>query len=217
MTNSFQPKLEILPLAQRRMWESLSAIPDIFTLYGGTAVALHIGHRTSIDFDFFADREFDPAGLYRTVPFLKRSTVIQQEPNTLTCLAGDRDKVKISFFGLPYLARCRAPLISPGNRLKVASLIDLAATKVSVVQQRAQMKDYLDIAAILAAGISLPEALAAAKLVYGDAFNPTPSLKALSYFGDGDLPSLDPDVKARLVKAAAAVDPLRLPNVAKSV
>ena len=49
----FAPKLDILPTAQRRLWEELKAIPAAFTLYGGTAIALHLGHRQSIDFDFF--------------------------------------------------------------------------------------------------------------------------------------------------------------------
>ncbi|GJL55967.1 MAG: hypothetical protein NPIRA02_30990 [Nitrospirales bacterium] len=46
--------LDILPSPQRRLWDDLVNLPGSFTLYGGTAIALQIGHRPSIDFDFFA-------------------------------------------------------------------------------------------------------------------------------------------------------------------
>ena len=216
MAKRFTPQLDILPLAQRRLWNELGTLPGEFVLYGGTALALHLGHRQSIDFDFFADRDIDPADLYRRVPFLKGAAITQQEPNTLTCLIGRSEPVKVSFFGLPHLSRLRVPHVSTDNRLKVASLLDLAATKVAVVQQRAEAKDYRDIDALITAGIELPRALAAAKLVYGQAFAPTPTLKALTFFGDGDLLTLPDDVKQRLVAAAAAVDPLQLPKLKKS-
>jgi len=65
----------------------------------------------------------------------------------------------------------------------VASLLDVAATKLSTIQQRAQARDYEDLAAIVGSGISLAEALAAAVAVYGKEFNGALSLKALTYFG----------------------------------
>jgi len=48
--------LDILPPAQRKIWDALSALPSEFVLYGGTAIALQLGHRQSVDFDFFARR-----------------------------------------------------------------------------------------------------------------------------------------------------------------
>jgi hypothetical protein len=213
MTSTFAPHLDILPPPQRRLWDELGAVPSEFVLYGGTAVALHLGHRQSVDFDLFADRDIDPQKVYQSLAFLDGSTITQQEPNTLTCLLDRSGPVKVSFFGLPHIRRIREPVACPGNALKVASMIDLAATKALVVQQRAQAKDYMDIDALITAGITLPEALAAAKLVYGSAFSPTPTLKALSYFGDGDLETLIQDVRERLVRAVQAVDPLRLPSL----
>ena len=49
---TFQPRLDILPASQRTLWPELDATPDHFTLYGGTALALRLGHRQSVDFDF---------------------------------------------------------------------------------------------------------------------------------------------------------------------
>jgi hypothetical protein len=54
MLEQFDPRIEILPLAQKEIWPELAPAPGLsFVLYGGTAVALHLGHRVSIDFDFF--------------------------------------------------------------------------------------------------------------------------------------------------------------------
>jgi hypothetical protein len=85
--------------------------------------------------------------------------------------------------------------------LEIASLLDLAATKLKTVQQRAEAKDYLDVAAALAAGVNLAEALGAAHAIYGKTFNPIASLKALIYFGDGNLPSLTNEIRSRLHQA----------------
>lgn len=49
----FTPRLDILPPAQRSLWPHLAQVPGHFVLYGGTAIALHLGHRQSVDFDFF--------------------------------------------------------------------------------------------------------------------------------------------------------------------
>ena len=54
MASDFTPRLDILPPPQRRLWDELAAIPPEFVLYGGTAIALHLGHRQSVDFDFLA-------------------------------------------------------------------------------------------------------------------------------------------------------------------
>ena len=84
----------------------------------------------------------------------------------------------------------------------------LAGTKAAVLQKRADVKDYLDIDALLQNGIALPKLLAAGTVVYGRKFNPLITLKALSYFED--LPALPQDVRARLMTAVAAVDVSKL-------
>jgi hypothetical protein len=215
MTQTMTPKLSILPAAQRRLWPELRQVPSEFVLYGGTALALHLGHRDSIDFDFFSDRSINPQALFRKVPFLHDSVIIQQDLDTLTCMVERDGGVKVSFFGLPHLTRLEEPLLCADNGLQVASLLDIAATKAVAVQSRATVKDYLDLDALITAGISLPMALAAANSAFGNAFQPTPTLKALSYFGEGDLPSLPEDVKLRLKQAVSQVDPLRLPSLTR--
>lgn len=207
----FEPKLDVLPDAQRVVWADLVRIPKEFVLYGGTAIAVQLGHRRSVDFDFFAATTFDPARLYSELALLNGSTVLQQAANTLTCRIDRDGQVILSFFGVPSMRRVAAPLVARDNRLQVADLRDLAGTKAMVVQQRAEAKDYLDLDAMMLAGVDLPMALAAARVIYGDRYNPQLTLKALSFFGDGDLPSLPGIVAARIIGAVKSADLDRIP------
>ena len=210
----FLPKLEILPAPQLVVWAELSGIPPEFKLYGGTAIALHLGHRQSIDFDFFGDRAFRPLDLAGCLPLLEGGTVLQSEPNTLTVLIDRGGPVKLSFFGVPRLKKIRPPLVASDNGLQIASLLDLAGTKAAVVQQRAEPKDYVDVDAILSDGqIDLPMALAAAQCIYGSVFSPQNALKAFSYFDEPQLQVLSKELKLRLLKAVRAVDLDRLPKI----
>lgn len=182
-------------------------------LYGGTALALRLGHRISEDFDFFGDFPFQPDELERHLPVLAGSTRLQSAPNTLTGLVDRGGPVKLSFFGGLTLRRVADPDVAEGNGIRIASLLDLAATKVRVVQDRAESKDYLDLARLLEEGIALPAALGAARAVFGEAFNPVLSLKALCYFRDGDLPSLPQALRDRLARTAGEVDLGTLPHL----
>ena len=65
--SEFLPHLETLPPAQMRLWAELSEIPRDFVLYADTALALHLGHRDSVDFDFFGSRTFDVRALETAV------------------------------------------------------------------------------------------------------------------------------------------------------
>jgi hypothetical protein len=207
MTASFLPRLDVLPSPQRRLWDELGATPREFVLYGGTAIALHLGHRESVDFDFFGDRPLDGNNLTLSLPYLVGAAVTQREPNTLSCIVHRGGPVKLSFFGVPRLRRLQEPPLAPDNGLRVAALLDLAATKARVVQLRAEARDYIDIDAILTDGrIDLPSALGAASAIYGAEFNPQITLKALTYFEESGLRSLPRQVRDRLVAAVRAVD-----------
>jgi hypothetical protein len=208
---TFEPHLDILPAAQRALWPELAHTPADFTLYGGTAVALRFGHRFSADFDFFSEIAFDPDLLARNIPYLAQAERVRVDTNELTCRVERGGPVLISFFGDLGLGQA-APHEQPqGLQLNVASLLDLAGTKVAVVQKRAEEKDYLDIDALISHGIELPTALAAGGVVYGHSFNPMITLKALSYFDD--VPAVPEEVRRRLTAAVAAVDVAQLPEL----
>jgi hypothetical protein len=208
----FQPRLDVLPSAQRRLWPELAGTPPEFTLYGGTAIALRLGHRPSIDFDWFATESFAPNDLIERVPYLKGAAVRQSSPNTLTATVDRDEPVQVSFFGGLDLGQVAEADIAAGPEIKVGSLIDLAGFKAAVVMRRAELRDYIDVHALMTkANISLAEMLAAALIIYGDQFSPLLSLKALAYHDDAALRELPANVRRDLTAAVAATDPRRLP------
>ncbi len=210
-----KPILSILPPAQFRIWTELEAVDHSFVLYGGTALALRLGHRQSEDFDFFSPRPLDPDELERRLPFLKQGVRLQSGENTLV-ITVDRDgPVKLSFFGGLTLDRVNNPDDSEDNHILIASLEDLAATKMRVVQSRAQAKDYLDVAELIRRGIILKRMLSCAQTVYGQEFNPAITLKALSYFKDGDLPTLPKPIQELLQEQAWNVRDIPPPPVSR--
>src|ERR1700759_2358224 len=119
------PRLDILPASQRALWPDLSEIPTDFVLYGGTALALRLGHRTSEDFDFFSNQSFQPDELERRIPFLAGSTRLQSSPNTLVSRVDRDGPVKVSFFGGLTLRRVQDPERVKDPGLAIASLLDL--------------------------------------------------------------------------------------------
>ena len=214
MPEGFQPRLDALPKAQRRLWKELGATPPDFVLYGGTALALRLGHRQSVDFDFFSSQAFVPPELMRRIPYLKGAETQQSSENTLVCLLDRGGPVQIAFLGGLAWNRVEDPEIPDGGGPRVASLLDLAATKMKAIMDRASLRDYLDIAALVEAGIDLPRALGAARAVFGPEYNPMISLKALTYFDEGEVKELNKQGRERLTAAAQAVDLERLPVLA---
>lgn len=209
----FQPRLDILPSSQRALWPELRQIPAQFILYGGTAIALRLGHRQSVDFDFFAFDNLQPDRLLDSLLLLRDAHTLQKESNTLTVLIDRGGPVKLSFFGVPRLRPLQPPDQATDTMVRIASLLDLAATKASVVQVRAEAKDYIDLDAILTGStIDLAQALGAACSIYGSSFNPQITLKALSFFDDGNLRQVPDETRERLAAAARAVDLDSLPG-----
>ena len=212
---SFQPRLDILAPPQRALWPELDATPDHFTLYGGTALALRLGHRQSLDFYFFSRQAFDPGALAREIPYLIGAEQVQVVSHTLTCRVERSGPVLVSFSGNLTLGEAEPREIAEGSKVHVASLIDIAGTKAAVEQQRAQPRDYLDVDALICHGIDLPHVLAAGAVVYGRSFNPLVTLKALGYFDD--VPALPIEVQERLQAAVETVDPTNLPVLTSHV
>ena len=213
---SFTPRKDILPSAEQELWPRLVPAAELgFVLYGGTASALRLGHRISDDFDFFTEHELEKERLMEVFPFIGRSTVLQDRPNTFTVhvpFGQTRNEyVKVSFFGSIGFGRVGEPGLTSDGVLQVASLDDLMATKVKTILQRVSAKDYIDIAAMLNAGVSLDRGLAAACAMFGHLFQPSESLRAMTYFEGGDLLLLNEDVRVTLIGAASAVR--ELPNI----
>lgn len=139
---------EILQGAQPQVLRQLSPLisPRQFYLAGGTALALHLGHRFSIDFDWFTPEKItDPLRLAQDLrdegaPFVTGST----EHGTLH---GTMEDVRLSF--MEYHYPLLEPLVFwPEFGCQLSSPADLACMKLSAVAQRGSKKDFIDIYAL---------------------------------------------------------------------
>ena len=116
MPETFKPRLDILPEFQRRLWPELDAVPSEFVLYGGTAIALQLGHRVSEGFDFFSSSGFDPVRLRSRLPFFRDPDVSDPEVwvhckrDNLEAFVDRGGLVKVAIFaGLDTLNRVEKP------------------------------------------------------------------------------------------------------------
>lgn len=214
MSRSVTPNLEVLSAGQREVWNRLDPTPGDFVLYGGTALALRLGHRESVDFDFFSRRSFEPLELIRAIPYLQGQQITQEGVSTLSCAVTAQDgSVSISFFGGLSLGQIDVPDVVESNGIAIASLKDIFGTKCATIPQRNEVKDYRDIHALLTRGkIALAEGIAAATAIYGRQYNPVLTLQALAYFDDLPEP-LPAGMKADLLAAVKSVSLQNLPTI----
>ncbi len=202
---TFKPRLDLLPDEQRALWPALASVPRSFILYGGTALALRLGHRTSVDFDFFSSEPLDFEVLF-ALPFVRDADVLQRDAATLTIStprAESAAPVKVSFFGDLDMGRVGHPQQTDDGVLWVAATLDLFATKLKVLLQRIAARDYVDIAAILRFGISLEDGLGAAVALYGAQFPPMEAVKTLAWFEVDDARNVDTTTREYLNRIAA--------------
>ena len=151
-----------------------------FYLAGGTGLALQIGHRDSIDFDFFSPKNFAAEKFFAKIKkvFAKhRILKVQEEKNTLTVYIDD--VIKLSFFSYDY--KLIDKLLVEDN-LRIASIADIGCMKLAAIVSRATNKDYIDLYFILQK-ISLSELLKKTEKKMPD-LDINLVLKSLVYFND---------------------------------
>ena len=203
-----EPHLHILPEAQQKLWPLLAPCKDMgFCLYGGTAIALYLGHRISVDFDFFSRQPLDEAKekhLLENLPFLVNAKVLQKDINTRTY--STPEGVVLSFFGNIDIGRVGEPSLTNDGILELASLKDLMGTKLSVLLRRVESKDYRDIAAMLRSGMELHDGLSYALALYPQ-FPPAECIRAMTFFDSPELQTLPKEDKETLVNAARMFRP----------
>lgn len=165
-------RLDLLPLFKN--------FKKDFYLSGGTALALQIGHRDSVDFDFFKEVEIDTQKLFNHLEeFFKEHHLlkVQEERNTLGLIIDD--SVKLSFFGYKY--KLIKELVCEEN-FNLASIEDIGCMKLSAITGRASNKDYIDLYYILQK-IRLTDLLDKASEKFPD-IDRNLILKSLVYFED---------------------------------
>lgn len=147
----------------------------------------------SEDFDFFSSAGFDADRLRSRLPFFREvdeadpDAWVQRKRDTLEAFVDRGGPVKLAFFGgLDTLGRIEDPRRAVGSRVQVASLVDLAGMKMRVIQVRGSWKDYVDLHTLAANGIDISTGLAAGKAIDRN-FDPSISIRALQFYGDGTL------------------------------
>lgn len=135
-------KLSIISSKQAKLLKKLSFLKKHgFYLAGGTALALQIGHRTSLDFDFYTKKNFDVQQLHRLLERkFQEVIVLQKEKNTLNVKV---DGIAVSFFKYPY--PLIFPLVKEQDFPALASKEDIAAMKVIAISDRGTKRDFIDI------------------------------------------------------------------------
>jgi len=158
------------------------AISQQFVLAGGSGLALQLGHRISVDLDFFTRRPFSPEKLFQKIKQLGISPIVQQEEEgTLTIIVSG---VKVSFFHYPYPFRGKMAVF---NGIQIANVIDIASMKTMAISQRGAKRDFVDLYFILQ---EIPFHRIAENMVmrFGrDRINPVHIGKSLVYFNDADV------------------------------
>ena len=175
--------LSVLPLNQRRLFYFLAEQGWLksFYLAGGTALALQIGHRQSVDFDFFSDDAFDVRMIVKEAMKYGEFELFSEAENTLHGLLNG---VQISFF------KINDNLLGPTNdyneNLKLASLLDIAVMKLNAISGRGNKKDFIDLSFLLKY-FGLIELLEKYEKKYGRSIsNQYHLLKSLLYFADAE-------------------------------
>jgi hypothetical protein len=171
---------EVLTDGQERLLPLIGTFSDKFGLVGGTAIALQIGHRRSVDFDLFTLENFDADGIREEIrKVAKIETVFVENPNELTIAV---DKVKMTFYKYPFEI-----IFSDSfeNIIKIPDLLTLGAMKVFALGKRAKWKDYVDLYFIFKK-FSIRQVADRAIELFAGEFNEKLLREELSYFSDID-------------------------------
>jgi hypothetical protein len=169
---------------QRRVLAKLGPLTEArrYYLAGGTGLALQLGHRRSVDFDWFTETALnDPLRLAREIQ--DDGVPLRVDQTERGTLHGRVSGVRVSFIEYRY-PLLTEPLRLPGVPVPLASIEDIACMKLSAVTQRGARKDFVDLHAI-GQRLRLPEMLRLYQKKFG-LRDVGPVLMALTYFDDAD-------------------------------
>lgn len=172
---------EILTNAQLKLLKIVKLFSKKFGLVGGTAVALHFGHRESFDFDLFSFNGFNNYSIKTKITEkLIIDTVLVNKKGEYTFLING---VKFTFFQFPYKINYSESL---GDIVKLPNILTLAAMKAFALGRRAKWKDYVDLYFILKESHTVSEITAKGVEIFGNEFNEKIFRTQLAYFKDID-------------------------------
>lgn len=173
---------EILTEKQKKLLPLLKLFSKEYYLVGGTALALQIGHRRSIDFDLFSDKNIKRRAIKAIIEennYPSKDIIFEAFDQMHLII----DSVKLTFFSFPHKIDAK---VNFKDVINMPSILDLAAMKSYALGGRAKWKDYVDLYFILKDYYSLKEVSARAKEIFQDFFNQKLFREQLSYFDDID-------------------------------
>lgn len=170
---------EILTKEQIELLPVIGEFSKKFGLVGGTAIALHIGHRESIDFDLFSLQSFGNMQLRNKISEkIKIDNIAVNKLGEFTILLKG---VKITFFHYPFKIKFNENF---GYSIKMPDLLTLAAMKAYALGMRNKWKDYVDLYFIIKDFHSIEEIIKKTREIFKDEFNERMFRTQLSYFKD---------------------------------
>lgn len=166
-------QIKLLPLVKEFKKE--------FYLVGGTAIALHIGHRRSIDFDLFKFNALKPKNIIQTISkFEYKYNITRRVDEQLNV---NVNEVKFTFYQFPF------KINAPENHediLRLPTLLDLAAMKAYALGRRSKWKDYVDLYFILKEHFNIEQISKRTIELFGQLFSEKLFRAQLCYFEDID-------------------------------
>jgi len=173
--------LNILSDQQNELLSFISSFKRNYYLVGGTAIALHIGHRRSIDYDLFTDKTINKSLIKKKVFELKYSKqTLFEDIDQMHFLINE---VKITFFNYPYPVKHNEMV---KNYISMPSLPALSAMKAFALGRRAKWKDYVDLYFIIKDYYSINDISKEAKQIFGDLFSEKLFREQMSFHEDID-------------------------------
>ncbi|MFA6042980.1 MAG: nucleotidyl transferase AbiEii/AbiGii toxin family protein [Patescibacteria group bacterium] len=173
---------EVITARAYRLLATIGREPSLkaFYLAGGTALALQLGHRVSVDLDFFTPKHFSVPVLRKCLQSLGRYEPVLQEADTLIARV---DGVKVSFFAYRY--RLLFPFLKDQG-VSLADRRDIACMKLDAISDRGSKKDFVDLYFLLQE-YNLSKLFTLFSKKYSSVhFNTAHILKSLVYFEDAE-------------------------------
>lgn len=168
---------EILTNEQNKLLPLVAKFSKDFGLVGGTAIALHLGYRRSIDFDLFSGKKFSNQSLLNKITaFGAPDGIIVNKLDELTLVI---QGVKFTFYRFPYEIKYS---LSFGYIIKIPDLITLAAMKAFALGQRAKWKDYVDMYFIIKDHFNVRQISEQGRKIFKSEFNEKLFRSQLAYF-----------------------------------
>lgn len=181
MASSSSWHREILTQEQIKLLPMVKFFAKDFGLVGGTAIAFHLGHRRSIDFDLFSLKEFDNQKIRRRIlRFQRLFRVLRDESGQYTIVIHD---VRFTFFHYPFKINFSKNF---NDVVRMPDLLTLAAMKAYALGRRAKWKDYVDLYFVMKKCGGIQKVIKKAKRIFTHDFNEKLFRSQLAYFKDID-------------------------------